>query len=475
MAKSEDSRIVATLHDWDPKLVAISVFYTGCVFRAIDSTVEYIRSPDRDPQRVEAIDLNQFEVAAVFVMFAYLGWLALHFRRCVYRYFPDAKPGCSEVDKAILEAEPRRRLYGFGHFGVSLGLFYLLAHNLGPPSPTQVMLALLLVAWDTFLVIPFWYRSNSPRGNVWLVRPWKQKNESVPYWWFKNTIELVVLTIFFLVWPFGSGWSAVVGGVLSVVLVGQMAYRQGNYFEKFEIVIMPFVLRITNALRIWIARSPLRVRIPLLFLVLLLVYQLTSRYLGLPSNAEIVDRARDFYADYGYAVAFIAALLEGLLIIGWYAPGSVVVVLGAAFAAEGVLDVRVFTGAAIAGFVVAYFIDYLIGRWGVHRLLIKFGAQQQIDGTRSRLDEMSVTRRRWLSFFSFFSPNVGGIWSTSNGTLRGNPIEFAFICVAGAVFWSCVWAGLAFRFGNQVIGVIGSPWFIGVIVLSVVAIWFFNR
>lgn len=55
--------------------------------------------------------------------------------------------------------------------------------------------------------------------------------------------------------------------------------------------------------------------------------------LDLPPEATIAAAAKDYLERYGIVIVLIAAYLEGMLVIGWYFPGTLVIVLALIFAA----------------------------------------------------------------------------------------------------------------------------------------------
>ena len=55
--------------------------------------------------------------------------------------------------------------------------------------------------------------------------------------------------------------------------------------------------------------------------------------LDLPPEATMAQAAKDYLERYGLVIVLISAYLEGLLVIGWYFPGTLVIVLALIFAA----------------------------------------------------------------------------------------------------------------------------------------------
>src|SRR5690349_13495524 len=57
------------------------------------------------------------------------------------------------------------------------------------------------------------------------------------------------------------------------------------------------------------------------------------RLLDLPPEETLAQIAKGYLDRYGVIIVLVAAYLEGLLLIGWYFPGTLVIVLALIFAA----------------------------------------------------------------------------------------------------------------------------------------------
>src|SRR5256885_14961557 len=69
--------------------------------------------------------------------------------------------------------------------------------------------------------------------------------------------------------------------------------------------------------------------------------------LDLPPEETIIAAAKFYLDRYGVVIVLISAYLEGLLLIGWYFPGTLVIILALVFA--GPDPVRTAQVAAVAG------------------------------------------------------------------------------------------------------------------------------
>src|SRR3954454_21742263 len=69
--------------------------------------------------------------------------------------------------------------------------------------------------------------------------------------------------------------------------------------------------------------------------------------LDLPPEDTMVRIAKDYLDRHGMLIVFIAAYLEGLLLIGWYFPGTLVIILAPVLAGPATVRVAPITATAV--------------------------------------------------------------------------------------------------------------------------------
>lgn len=99
---------------------------------------------------------------------------------------------------------------------------------------------------------------NSELGSIWLTGNRKHDYETVSYWVFKNSIQLAVIAIFFLLWPFANSFFAVLGGIISIVLVAVMAFGQTEIFGLFEELVSTRLTQVSEKAKKLTKRLPWR-------------------------------------------------------------------------------------------------------------------------------------------------------------------------------------------------------------------------
>lgn len=183
----------------------------------------------------------------------------------------------------------------------------------------------------------------------------------------------------------------------------------------------------------------------LLVLVGLVIY---LRVKGIiPSPAKIIDLLEQGYASYGYWVVFLSAILEGLIIINLYFPGSTAILLGVILAERSGLSVPLVVTIAIIGFSISYSANYFIGRFGVSRLLERFGYGQVIEETSEKLKEKGPR----MILTSLFHPNLGAFVTTGAGVIKMPVWQYAIATLTGLTVWDSVWGLLAYTFGEHIL------------------------
>jgi len=101
---------------------------------------------------------------------------------------------------------------------------------------------------------------------------------------------------------------------------------------------------------------------PIMLLALFAVSLILYTVFDLPSYEEINARVELAFAVHGYWVVFFGALAEGILFANWYLPGSVVVVMGVAFAQQSGLNVFGVVSLITLGFFLTTILNYALFR-----------------------------------------------------------------------------------------------------------------
>ncbi|MDD5621144.1 MAG: VTT domain-containing protein [Candidatus Pacebacteria bacterium] len=196
--------------------------------------------------------------------------------------------------------------------------------------------------------------------------------------------------------------------------------------------------------------------IPLILLAVYLILILVWKICNLPSEEALLEMLRDAFAKYGLWIVLIGAILEGLLFIGFYFPGLTIIFFGIVLASANI-DIIAKTVAVISiALIVSYLIDYTIGRYGWHKLMVKFGLKSSIDNAKKKIENKKLR----TILFSYWNPNFASLIATAAGALKIPFFKFFILNFIGVIVWNIVWAVLAVFLGENAIKYMGIEYVI---------------
>jgi len=191
--------------------------------------------------------------------------------------------------------------------------------------------------------------------------------------------------------------------------------------------------------------------VPCSLLALYLVFWAVWRFLDLPSDESLMATIGDFFSRYGLWVVFISSLIEGFLILGQYFPGGTVIFLGVISAGEDVgRAVEVVIVVSLA-FFISYAFNYLIGKYGWYKLLIRFGMKGSLEDAKRKLQKHDLS----AVIFSYWEPNLASITATAAGILNIPILRFLAVSAGGILIWNTFWGTLVFSLGANALKIIG--------------------
>jgi membrane protein DedA with SNARE-associated domain len=152
-------------------------------------------------------------------------------------------------------------------------------------------------------------------------------------------------------------------------------------------------------------------------------------------------------ASYGYLVVCLVIMAEGA---GIPLPGETILLLGAAYAGAGHLDLRGVILAAALGAVAGDNVGYWIGRRGGRSLLARYGHLFHLDGRHLARAEAFYERHGAKTvFFARFVAVLRTLSSLLAGANRMPYRRFALWNAGGGALWALVIGTLGASFGSQ--------------------------
>jgi len=213
--------------------------------------------------------------------------------------------------------------------------------------------------------------------------------------------------------------------------------------------------------------------IPLVLMGIYLSMIFLWKLFSFPPPEELVIIVSSYFEKYGLLIVFIAALIEGVLLIGQYFPGGFIIFLGVISAAGNVLRaVNVILVVSLA-FLISYYVNYLIGKYGWYKLFSKFGLKQSIDNSKKRLLKHGLK----AVLFSYWEPNLASITATAAGILQLSARKFILYSMFGILIWSTFWGVLIFNIGEAALKLTGVKYItlIFLIWITIIIIGYFIR
>jgi membrane protein DedA with SNARE-associated domain len=162
----------------------------------------------------------------------------------------------------------------------------------------------------------------------------------------------------------------------------------------------------------------------------------------------LLATAHPYLAQYGYGALFAVLFAESF---GLPLPGETFLVASSFLAARGQMRIVWVAAVAIVAAVLGDNLGYAIGRWGGHRLAVRYGGRVGITAER-----LAKTDR----FFARFGPEVVivarfiPVLRQLNGVVAGGAQmswkRFLVYNSLGAVLWVGTWTTAVFLLGRQV-------------------------
>ncbi|MDP3725955.1 MAG: VTT domain-containing protein [bacterium] len=184
--------------------------------------------------------------------------------------------------------------------------------------------------------------------------------------------------------------------------------------------------------------------IPISLLLVYLSLLLLWKLFGLPSPETLAETAKDYFNQYGLIVIFIAALIEGVLIIGQYFPGGFIIFLGVISAAGNVPKATAVVLIVCLAFFISYYINYLMGKYGWYKLFLKFGLANALENAKQKLSRHVFN----AILSSYWEPSLASITATAAGVLQIPARVFLSGSIVGIIIWNTVWGIVVYFIGD---------------------------
>lgn len=204
-----------------------------------------------------------------------------------------------------------------------------------------------------------------------------------------------------------------------------------------------------------------KIRLPLISILVFLSFVLLWRFFDLPSQEVLVSISKDYFDRYGFLTILLASIIEGMLVVGFYVPGGVVIFTGVILSAGNPNQAILSISATILGFIIAHSFNYFIGRYGWYKLFVKFGFRDSLEEAKNAFESKGYG----AIFMSYWNPNIASLISTCAGVLKINFYKFTLNSILAVIIWSTFWGLTAYLLGEQILS------YLVYVFLTVMVLW----
>ncbi len=198
-----------------------------------------------------------------------------------------------------------------------------------------------------------------------------------------------------------------------------------------------------------------KLKTPILIITIFTILILLWNLFDLPSEEVLIGMIKSYFSKYGVVTVLLASIIEGMLLVGWYLPGGLVIFLGVILSAGDPYRAALSVVATIVGFSIAYTFNYFLGKHGWYKVLIVFGLKGSLEKA-----EIQFSKHGYKTMFlSYWQPNLAALISTGAGILKAPFEKFFFYSTIATVLWSSFWGIIAYILGQKVLSYLGIVFF----------------
>jgi membrane protein DedA with SNARE-associated domain len=182
------------------------------------------------------------------------------------------------------------------------------------------------------------------------------------------------------------------------------------------------------------------------------------KILDLPSDEQLLPIVKGWFTQYGLWIVFVGALIEGFLLVGQYFPGGFIIFLGVISAGNNKLLATWVVLVVSVAFFIAYTLNFLLGKYGWYKLLVKFGLAGSIEKSKEAIVRQGLN----AIFFSYWEPNLASLTATAAGILQVPIKRFSLYSAGGIILWNTFWGTLVYTLGESALKIMGVKYVIAI-------------
>lgn len=186
------------------------------------------------------------------------------------------------------------------------------------------------------------------------------------------------------------------------------------------------------------------IRASLFWLGIILFLVATWWIFDLPSNEELRVIVKQWLDSYGLLILLVGAMLEALLLVGFYFPGSVLIFLGVGLAPSPIYAAQAVLAVCV-GMLLGYAVNYFLGRYGWYKLLMKLGMKSGIENAQIKMEKNDI---RYIAM-TYWHPGLAAFTATAAGILKIGFKRFIIMSVIAVFAWNTLWGVFVYSLGEK--------------------------
>ncbi len=210
-----------------------------------------------------------------------------------------------------------------------------------------------------------------------------------------------------------------------------------------------------------------KLKTPLILIAVFASLILIWRILDLPPDDVLIQMVTGYFMKYGLVTVLLASIIEGMLLVGVYIPGGMVIFLGVITAAGNPRHATLSVIMTIIGLSLAYIFNYFLGKYGWYKVLLRFGLGESL--TKA---ENNFAKNGYKSMYmTYWQPNFASLTSTGAGILRADFKKFFTHSLIATILWCAFWGTTAYVMGDKVLTYLGPVFFAVMLGWIISIIW----
>ncbi len=191
--------------------------------------------------------------------------------------------------------------------------------------------------------------------------------------------------------------------------------------------------------------------LPVTILVILIFFSYFSQWLPIPSPEDLINKTIQVFGELKWWAVFLIALVEGFLFLGQYFPGGVIVFFSIISAGKDLGRISLLILIISIAFVIAYTLNYVLGRYGIYTIFTKLGFKKSIDKSKKKVKDKAFK----AIALTYEDPNIASITATAAGIVHLPFKKFLLFSSIWALVWNIFWAAVIYFLGEATLNLVG--------------------